>query len=64
MDEKGLSKNSRVKINNFPAGTSETVLEEVEELVKNKPDTLIVLAETNDLTKMINVLNNVNKYIY
>ena len=64
MDEKGLSKNNRVKINNFPGGTSETILEEVEELVKNKSETLIVLAGTTDLTKMINVLNNVKKYIY
>ena len=64
MDEKGLSKNNGVKINNFPGGTSETILEEVEELVKNKSETLIVLAGTTDLTKMINVLNNVKKYIY
>ena len=63
-DEKGikkLSKNNRVKIKNFPVGTSETNLEEVEELVKSKPDTHIVHAETNDLTKRINVLNDVRK---
>ena len=39
--------------------TTETILEEVEELIKNKPDTLIVHVGANDLTKGKNVLNNV-----
>ena len=52
INEKGLSIDNRVKIKNFPGGTTETILEEVEELVKDTPDTLIVHAETNDLTKV------------
>ena len=51
INEKGLSKDNRVEIKNFPGGTTETISEEVEELVKNKPDTLIVHAGTNDLTE-------------
>ena len=63
INEKGLSKVNRVRIKNFLGGTTETILEEVEELVKNKPDTFIVHAGTNDLTKGKNVLNNVKKFI-
>ena len=37
INEKGLSKDNRVKIKKFPGGTSETIFEEVEELVKNNP---------------------------
>ena len=51
INEKGLSKINAVKIKSFPGGTTETILEEVEELVKNKPGTLVVHAGTNDLTK-------------
>ena len=51
INEKGLSKDNRVKMKNFPGETRETILEKVEELVKNRPDTLIVHARTNDLKK-------------
>ena len=61
INEKGLSKDNRVKIKNFPGETTEIILEEVEELVKNKLDTLIVRAGTNNLTKGKNVLKNVKK---
>ena len=63
INEKGLSKDNRVKIKFFPGGTTETILEEVEELVKNKPNTLIVHAGTNDLTEGENVLNYVKKIL-
>ena len=62
-NEKGLSKDNRVKIKNFPGGTTETISEEVEELVKNKPDILIVHVETNNLTKGKSVLNNIKKIL-
>ena len=42
---------------------TETILEEVEELVKNKPETVIVHARTNDLTKGKTMLKNVKKNI-
>ena len=57
------SKDNRVKIKIFPGGTTETILEEIKELVKNKPDTLIVHAGTNDMTKGKNMLNNIKKII-
>ena len=62
-NEKGLSKDNRVKIKNFPGGTTETILEKVEEPVKNKPDILIVHVGTNNLTKGKSVLNNVKKIL-
>ena len=63
INERGLSKDFNVKVNNIPGGTSETVLDKVEELVKCKPSSLIVHAGTNDLTKGRNVLNNVKKIV-
>ena len=53
INEKGLSKNHSVKVNNIPGGTS----------LKNKPDGLIVHAGTNDITKGKNLLNNVKKIL-
>ena len=53
----------KIIVLNFPGGTTETILEEVEELVKNKPDTLIVQTGTSDLTKGRNVVNNVKEII-
>ena len=58
INEKELSKDNHVKIQNFPKGTRETVLDKVEELFKRKPDSLIV-HETNDIAKGKNVLTNV-----
>ena len=63
INERGLSKDFNVKVNNIPGGTSETVLDKIDELVKCKPSSLIVHAGTNDLTKGKNVLNNVKKIV-
>ena len=63
INEKGLSKDKHAKIKKFLGGTTETISGEVEELVKNKLDTLIVQAGTNDLMNGKNVLNNVKKVI-
>ena len=50
INEKGLSKNHSVKVNNIPGGTSDVILD----FLKNKPDGLIVHAATN-----VNIKNNV-----
>ena len=50
IHEKGMSKNYRVKVNNFPGGTSAMILENIDQFVKSKPDCLIVHAGANDLT--------------
>ena len=58
IHEGGLSKQQQVKIQNLPGGTSETILDEVDTLVADKPDCIIVHAGTNDITKGINSLNS------
>lgn len=38
VHEKGLSKNHNVKVNNFAGGTSQVILENLDNLLLNKPD--------------------------
>ena len=59
IHEKGLSKNHSVKVNKIPGGTSEAILDKLDDFLKNKPDGLIVRAGTNDITREKNLLNNV-----
>ena len=61
IHEKGMFKNHRVQVNNFPGGTSATILEYIDQLVKGKPDCLIVHAGTNDLANRTNLLNQAKK---
>ena len=63
IHERGLSMQQQVKIQNFPGGTSETILDVVDTLVTDKPDCIIVHAGTNDITKGINSLNSVKKIV-
>ena len=59
--EKGLSVHHKVKIVNFPGGTSEKILEKLDVIIKEKPDKLIVHDGTNDITNNVNLLTNVKK---
>ena len=61
IHEKGMSKSYRVKVNNFPGSISATILENIDQLVKSKPDCLIVDAEANDLANGGNLLNQMKK---
>ena len=38
IHEKGLSKNHRVKVNNILAGTSDTMVDKLDDFLENKPD--------------------------
>ena len=58
-----MFKNYRVKVNNFPGGTSATILENIDQLVKCKPDCLIVHEGPNDLANRTNLLNPVKKTV-
>ena len=51
IHEKGLSKNHTVKVNNIPGGTSDAILDKLEDFLSYKPDGLIVHAGTNGITK-------------
>ena len=63
ISEEGMSKNYRVKVNNFHGSTSPTILENIDQLAKSKPDCLIVHAGKNDLANGKNLLNQVKKII-
>ena len=58
-----MSKNYRVKVNNFPGSTTATILENIDQLVKSKPDCLIVHAGTDDLANGTNLLNQAKKIV-
>ena len=61
INSRGLSRSKDVSVSNFPGATGEDILAEVEDTLKTHPDTLIVHAGTNDLTKNINTLISVKK---
>ena len=63
LHEKGLSMKHNVKVENYPGGTSETILDNIGDIVKNKPECLIIHAGTNDLTNGISLLNQVKKIV-
>ena len=63
INEHGLSKHQNVKIQKFPGGTTETILDKVETVVAEKPDCIIIHAGTNDITNGINSLNSVKKSV-
>ena len=58
MDFQSINK---VSVSNFPGATSEDILDEIEDTLKTHPDTLIVYAGTNDLTKNSNTLRSIRK---
>ena len=59
INSRGLSSSNKVSASNFPSATSEDILDEIEDTLKTHPDTLIVHAGTNDLTKNINTLRSI-----
>ena len=63
ISEKCLSVEHKVKIVNFPGGTSEKILEKLDVIIKEKPDKLIVYDGTNDITNNVNHLTNVKKIL-
>ena len=63
VNEKGLSKSHNVKVKNYPGATSEDILDKIDDLLKVKPDSLLVHVGTNDLTNNVNLLNSVKKMV-
>ena len=49
ISEKGLIVNHKENIVNFPGGTSEKILEKLVDIIKKKPDDLIVHVRINDI---------------
>ena len=57
----GLSKTHKVRVINFLIGTSEKITDQLDDLIKGKPDDLIFYVRTNDVGNNVNLLNNVKK---
>ena len=62
VSEKGLRKIHKVRVINFPGGTSEKITDQLDDLIKEKSDNLIVHVGTNDIANNVNLLNNVKKF--
>lgn len=52
IHEMGLQKDNKVTVNNLQDSLSEIISENLDVVLKQKSDCLIVLAGTNDLTKL------------
>ena len=63
VNEKWLSKSHNVKVKNYPGATIEDILDKIDDLLKVKPDCLLVHVGTNDLTNNVNLLNSVKKMV-
>ena len=59
--EKGLSKTHKVRVINFSGGTSAKITDQLDDLIKGKPDDLVVHVGANDIANNIILLNNVKK---
>ena len=63
MNEKGLSKSHSVNVKSYPGATSEDILDKINNLLKVKPDCLLVHVGTNDLTNKVDLLISVKKMV-
>ena len=63
ISEKGLRRAHNVKVTNFPGDTSDKIADELDGLIKDKPDDLVIHIGTNDLTNNVKLLNNVKKIL-
>ena len=64
ISEKGPNVNQKIKIVNFPGGTSKKILEKLDKIINEQPDDLIFHVESNDHndhTNNVNLLINVKK---
>ena len=60
---KGLSKKHNVQVTSFSGGTSEKIIQNVDDLLINKPDDIVIHAGTNEITNGVNLFNSVRKLV-
>ena len=60
---RGLSKSKKVEVLNFSGATSADIADKIDDILEEKPKSVIVHVGTNDLTNDINLLNNVKKIV-
>ena len=63
ISERGMSKQHSVKVRNFHRATTESVNEEIDDILQSKPGIIIIHTGTNDLVTKINPLNNLRKIL-
>ena len=63
INARGLSKSKKFDVLNFPGATSSDIVNDINEVLKGKPESLIIHIDTNDLTNNINLLTNVKKTV-
>ena len=51
------------KVKNYPGATSEDILDKIDDLLKVKPDCLLVRIGTNDLKNNVNLLKSAKKMV-
>ena len=62
ISEKDPSKIRKVKVINFHGGTCEKIINRPDELIKEKPDDIILRLGINDIANNVNLLNNVKSF--
>ena len=63
IKSRGLCKSKKVDVLNFSGATSEDILTKIDDVLDEKPASLIVYVGTNDLTNEINLLSNAKKLL-
>ena len=63
INSRGLSKLKKVQVLNFSGATSVAIVDKMDDILDDKPNSIIVHVGTNDLTNNVNLLNNVKKIV-
>ena len=60
---KSLSEKHNISVAGFSGGTSEKIIENLDDLLKNQPGDILIHVGTNDITNRANLLNNTIKIV-
>ena len=63
ISENGLNKSHDVKLRPHSGATSQAIKDHIKPIIRRKPDLIIIHAETNDLTKGCNTVEEMNEII-
>ena len=58
-----LNRAHNAKVTEFHGGTSDKIVEKLDDLIKDKRENLVIHIGTNDLTNNVNLLNNGKKIL-
>ena len=59
INSRVLSKSKNVKVLDFPGTTSNDIVGKIDDVLNQKPESLIIQDGTNNLTNEISLLNNI-----